>query len=92
MAGHHQSVSLWVLMYEQDLLQLREAKGGPLILPPPQVTVYMKQGPGALQSFRNAQDEAMGSLMQGPAAATLVFVDGFARPELLVEVEAVAAR
>lgn len=44
-----------------------------------------------LPSYMRARDSFIASLTE-PPASTLMIVSGFARPEMLVEVEAVAAR
>ena len=59
-----------------------------------QLTVYIKSAPGgqnasSVQTYRNARDEAMG---MNTTASTLVFVEALNAPEILIQIEAVAAR
>jgi enamine deaminase RidA (YjgF/YER057c/UK114 family) len=58
------------------------------------LTVYIKSAPGgqnasSVQTYRNARDEAMG---MNTTASTLVFVEALNAPEILIQIEAVAAR
>ena len=53
------------------------------------ITVFVTD-PRFVEEFRAARDKVLGA--EPPVASTLLVVDGLAAPDILVEIEATAAR